>query len=143
MRSPSTQSLARVRGAHELRHTHGAKALAAAASAEADRDTERRAACERLDALCEFWTASLHVGFDPGVAAGAGIAVAAHAAEASSAASAHAEAQGALNAQQQEFSRLTATEHALEDVARRLRRRNEKRAQERALLSLELRGTAP
>lgn len=143
MRRLSYQALARVRDVHKLKHTHGGQALATAARAEAERDGQRRAADERLDALCEFWTASLHAGFDTGVAVGAGLAVATHAADASSAAAAHAEAQGAFNAQQQEFSRLTATERALERSARRLRRSSEKRAQERALLFLELRGKAP
>lgn len=142
MRRLSTQSLARVRHVHKLKHTQGAQAFAAAAHAEADRDAACRAANERLNALCEFWTASLHAGFDTGVAAGARFAISAHTADADSSTAAHAEAQGALNAQQQEFSRLTATEHALTDSLRRLRRRNEKREQERALLLLELRGTA-
>lgn len=142
MRKPSCQALARVRDVHKLKHTHGAQALAAAAHAEADRDAERRAGDERLDALCEFWTASLHAGFDPGVAAGAGLAVATHAADASTAAAAHADALGALSAQQEEFSRLTATEHALVGSLRRFRRSSEKRAQERSLLFLDLRGTA-
>lgn len=143
MRRLSYQALARVRSAHKLKRTHGAQALAAAAGAEADSGGEHRAADERLDALCEFWTASLQqAGLDPAVAAGAGFAVATHAADASSAATAHAEAQHALSTQQEEFARLTATKHALEDSMRRLRRGNERHAQERALLSLELQGTA-